>query len=117
MNDKELYLGILNSIPYPVVFVDLNHIIRFMNKAAEYHYYSERGLEPLIGKSIFNCHKEERSRESIGKIVDGFKTDAKEKFLHVNDRNLRVYVTPVKNHANEVIGYYERFENNFQIRK
>ena len=117
MDDKELFKGILNSVPYPILFVDLNHIIRFMNKAAEYHYCTERGLEPLLGQSLFNCHRQEKSHEIIRKTVEGFKTDAKEILLHVNDRNLRVYITPVKNENNELIGYYERFENNYQIRQ
>ncbi len=117
MNKKELFKGILNSVPYPIVFVDLNHIIRFMNNAAKYHYYTERSLKTLIGQSIFKCHRKDKSKEIIRKIVEGFNTDAKEIFLHVNDRNLRVYITPVKNNKNELIGYYERFENNCQILK
>ena len=115
MNEKELLKGILNSIPYPIVYVDLEHIIRFMNNAAVYHYCTERGHESLIGQSIFKCHNEDKSKEMISKIVERFKTDAKEKFLQVSDRNLRVYITPVKNDKNELLGYYERFENNFAV--
>lgn len=115
MNEKELFKGILNSMPYPIVYVDLEHIIRFMNNAAVYHYSTERGHGSLIGQSIFKCHGENKSKEMITRIVERFKTDAKEKFLQVNDRNLRVYITPVKNDRNKLIGYYERFENNFAI--
>jgi len=115
MKEKEIFKGILNSIPYPIVYVDLEHIIRFMNTAAVYHYCTERGHGPLIGQSIFTCHKEHKSREIMSRIVEKFKTDAKEKFLYVNDRNLRIYITPVKNGKNELIGYYQRFENNFAI--
>lgn len=117
MNEKELLKGILNSIPYPIVYVDLEHVIRFMNNAAVYHYCTERGHGDLIGQSIFKCHNEDKSREMISKTVDRFKTDAKEKFLQVNDRNLRIYITPVKNDKNALIGYYERFENNFAINR
>ena len=115
MNELELLRGILNSIPYPVVYADLEHTIRFMNNAAVYHYCQERGHEDLIGQSLLACHHENRSKEVIRKTVESFKNDAKEKFLCVNDRNLRVYITPVKNDKNELIGYYERFENNFAI--
>ncbi|MEE4164426.1 MAG: PAS domain-containing protein [Desulfocapsaceae bacterium] len=115
MNETEVLKGILNSIPYPIVYVDLEHIIRFMNNAAVYHYCTERGHEPLVGRSIFSCHKQEKSKDMIIKTVERFKSDAKEKFLQVSDRNLRIYITPVKNDRNELIGYYERFENNFAI--
>ena len=30
--------GILDSYPYPIVFVDDTYTIRFMNRYAEYHY-------------------------------------------------------------------------------
>ena len=34
--------GILDSYPYPIVFVDDTYTIRSMNRYAEYHYYQER---------------------------------------------------------------------------
>ena len=30
---------IVDALPYPVVFVDAENIIRFMNKAARFHYH------------------------------------------------------------------------------
>lgn len=39
MEDLEMLKGILNSYSYPIVFVDNEYIIRFMNKNAQYHYY------------------------------------------------------------------------------
>lgn len=44
---------ILNSIPYPILFVNCDHIIMYMNDAAQYHYHKERGYENLLGKSLF----------------------------------------------------------------
>lgn len=64
MEEIEMLNGILNSYPYPIVFVDNDYIIRYMNRNAEYHYYEERGYKDLIGKSLFECHSNEKS-ESI----------------------------------------------------
>ena len=64
MEEIEMLNGILNSYPYPIVFVDNDYIIRYMNRNAEYHYYEERVYKDLIGKSLFECHSNEKS-ESI----------------------------------------------------
>ena len=44
-----MYKGILDSYPYPIVFVDNDYIIRFMNQYAKYHYYQQRNYDNLIG--------------------------------------------------------------------
>lgn len=108
--------AIVESLPYPVVFVDLDHIIRYLNPAARYHYYQERGHKDLVGRSVFDCHANPASKKQIEEIVRRFRSDSKELFLKVNDRNLRVYVTPVRSSKGELIGYYERFEMNLSLR-
>jgi DUF438 domain-containing protein len=60
---------ILDAIPHPIVFVDCDHIIRYMNKRAKYHYYEERGYRDLIGRSLFDCHHE-NSRKTIETIIE-----------------------------------------------
>ncbi len=112
MNEKTLKC-ILDAIPAPVVFVDTDHVIRFLNRKAEFHYYKERGYQDLIGKSIFGCHNE-KSKEAILNIFEKFKKNGAEVFLKVNARNERVYMTPVRDDSGELIGYFERFENNVQ---
>ena len=104
---------ILDALPFPIVFVDTNHIIRLMNKRAKFHYYEERGYRDLIGKSVFECHNE-TSKERILKIVETLKNHGREVFLTVTGKNERLYVTPVRDEAGEVIGYFERFEGNYQ---
>jgi DUF438 domain-containing protein len=111
MDETTLRL-ILDAFPFPIVFVDTDHMIRFMNKRACYVYYDERGYRDLVGKSIFICHNE-KSKEAIVGIVETLKNHGKEFFLTVNGRNERVYVTPVRNDDGELVGYFERFEGNF----
>lgn len=82
MEKIEMLEGILNSYPYPIVFVDNDYIIRFMNKNAQYHYYEERGYKNLIGKSLFDCHSNEKSIERIKKVTKELKAMEK-KCLYV----------------------------------
>ena len=112
MDEKTLRL-ILDALPFPVVFVDVSHTIRFLNKRAKYHYYEERGYGDLIGVSVFKCHNE-KSHERITDIVEKLKNHGREIFLGVSEKNERVFVTPVRDDEGELIGYFERFEGNYQ---
>jgi DUF438 domain-containing protein len=103
--------AILDSIPYPIVFVDTSHIIRYLNKRAKYHYYQERGYKDLVGKSVFDCHKDISKDKIIG-IVERLANHEQEFFLKVSVRNERIYITPVRDGDGNLIGYYERFELN-----
>ncbi len=114
MNNEQMMSYILDSYPYPIVFVDCEHIIRYMNKRAKYHYYEERGYRDLIGKSLFDCHNNPKSEEAIRAIIEKMKNHAPEMFLKVSSSNERIIITPVRNEEGELIGYFERFEQNVQ---
>ena len=43
-------LAILDAYVYEIVFVDRNHIVRYMNKTAKERY----GNRVIIGNSLFN---------------------------------------------------------------
>jgi DUF438 domain-containing protein len=103
---------ILDSIPYSIVFVDTEHIVRFLNRCAKYRYYQERGYSELIGKSIFDCHNE-KSVGAIKEAFERFKNHGQEEFLKVSVRNERIYITPVRDDNGNLLGYSERFEANF----
>ena len=104
---------ILDSIPYPILFVDCDHIIRYMNNSAKYHYYTEKGYKDLIGKSLLDCHNEQ-SRGKIIEAVEKLKNHGNEIFLGVSVKNQRMYINPVRDENGELIGYFERFELNLQ---
>jgi len=114
MQKDQMLSYILDSYPYPVVFVDCDHIIKYMNKRAEYHYYQERGYRDLIGKSIFDCHQNPKSEEMIKAVVAKLRNHANEIFLKVSDSNQRIYIVPVRDENGDLIGYFERFEMNLQ---
>ncbi|MFC1998266.1 PAS domain-containing protein [Chloroflexota bacterium] len=64
MISKETCLAILDTINHPIVFVDNDHVIRYLNEAAMERYYKVKDYSDLIGKSIFECHTE-KSWEQI----------------------------------------------------
>ena len=79
--DKNIIMkSILDSYPYPIVFVDKEYIIRFLNRYAEYHYYKERGYEDLIGKSLLDCHDTEQGKEKIRQAFTSLQNNGKEIF-------------------------------------
>ena len=49
--NAEILAAILDAYAYEVVFVDRDHIVRFLNKAAKKKY----GSMVKVGNSIFNC--------------------------------------------------------------
>ncbi len=102
MDMNVIMKGILDSYPYPIVFVDDTYTIRFMNRYAEYHYYQERGYGPLLGKSLFDCHNTPAARE---------------RFVSVNTRNQRIYMQPVRDGEGKLIRFFERFELNLEVRR
>lgn len=85
--------------------------------ASEYHYYQERGYGPLLGKSIFDCHDQESSKQRIRAAFEKMKKDGKEIFLKVNARNQRLYMQPVRDESGRLIGFFERFELNLEVRQ
>jgi nitrogen-specific signal transduction histidine kinase len=79
MDENEIRKYVLDAFPYPVIFVDTDHIIRYLNKAARYRYYEVRGYGELIGKSVFECHSE-GSKEKILQAVEKLKNHGNEIF-------------------------------------
>lgn len=113
MTEEQIKSYILDSIPYPIVFVDTDHVIRYLNATAKHHYYTIRGYRDLIGKSLFDCHGE-MSAEKVKAIVEKLKRHANEVFLNVTVNNYRLYINPVRDEHGELVGYFERFEMNLQ---
>ena len=113
MNREETFEAILDSIPYRIVFVDTDHIIRYLNKEARHHYYDVRGYDDLVGKSIFECHSE-KSKEMLIAAVEKLRNHGNAIYLGVSVYNERKYINPVRNEKGELIGYFERFERNLR---
>ena len=57
---KEILESILDAYSYEIVFVDRQHIVRYMNKTAKKRY----GDRVQINQSLFNCHNENSKKEN-----------------------------------------------------
>ena len=100
-------MALLNSLKDPIVFVDTEHIIRYMNPAA-IENYAKRGGAELIGKSIMDCHNETSCatiREVFAEMIEG-----KEEQLIASKETKRVYMRAVRADDGSLLGYYERYE-------
>ena len=105
----KIYETILETINSPIVFVDNDHIIRYLNKAARIRYYERRGYSELIGKPLFECHNPS-SREHIKRLHEKLLAGEDEIFLKVNKDQEKITVVGVRDPDGQLVGYYERFE-------
>lgn len=103
---EEVLYGILDAYPYEIVFVDRNHMVRYMNKTAKERY----GQRVKIGQSLFLCHNE-NSKIKIDKFLQRADNGENEMFETLNSKTgEREFFVPVRNYQGQVIGYFERHE-------
>lgn len=109
--NEEVLKAILDSYPYEVVFVDLNHTVQYMNAAAKRRYPGR----VRIGQSLFNCHNE-GSKGKIEKFLERAENGEDEMFEVYNTKTgEREFFTPVRDNSGKVIGYFERHEVHWDI--
>ena len=103
--DDRLLERIFDSWNKPVVFVDSDHVIRYMNRPAR-RTYARWG--DVIGKSLFHCHNEtscRKIREAWEEILAGAR-----EVLITDSAKHRVYMRAVRDEEGALIGYYERYD-------
>jgi DUF438 domain-containing protein len=105
MEQKELLAAILDSLDEEVVFVDNQHIIRFVNIFGK-KKYAKHG--DLLGKSIFDCHNP-HSGELIKDCYVKLQNGAEEVLFSENEKRC-VYMRAVRDEKGQLLGYYERFK-------
>lgn len=97
----------MNSLIEPFLFVDAEHVIRYMNKAAVEHY-EKWGGAAILGKSIFDCHNEDSCRMML-EVFEALKSGEEERMISENEKR-RIYMRAVRDASGELLGYYERYE-------
>jgi ribosomal protein S12 methylthiotransferase accessory factor len=102
--DPGLYPAIVESLKAPVLVADIDHVIRYMNRAAIEHY-SEG--EALIGRSLLDCHDEE-SRRVIRRVLPALQAGEDERLI-TDDEKWRIWMRAIRDPSGRVIGYYERY--------
>jgi nitrogen-specific signal transduction histidine kinase len=101
----ELLAALLDGLAEPVMFVDADHVIRYMNKAALTHY--KQGAA-LLGTSLMDCHNEQSEaqiREIWARLQAG-----EEEVLYHEKPHVRLYMRGVRDAEGGLIGYTERQE-------
>ncbi|MEI7825553.1 MAG: PAS domain-containing protein [Chlorobiaceae bacterium] len=106
MSDTAVRLDyFLDSLKDAFVFCDLDHVIRYMNKAAFVRYV---GRPAAVGRSIFDCHNAE-SNAMIVSIVERFFAGEDDVFLS-DRKGERIFMRAVRDDVGALVGYYERYE-------
>jgi len=91
---------------FQLLFVNITHIITFMNKTAIEHY-KDQGGENLVGKSIFSRHNE----NSKMLILEGLKQLQRglDKVLLFENEEIKEYMLAVRDNST-LLGYFEIVE-------
>lgn len=100
MDKPDILSHILDTWNKPIVFVDTNHTILYMNTPAKTHY-SKWG--DATGKNIFHCHNERSSqiiKDSFAKLESG-----QEVVLIVSNEKHRVYMRGARDENGNLPGY------------
>ena len=104
MIDDGTLKAILDGLKDEVVFVDTEHMIRYMNKAA-IEFYKE-GVA-LVGTSLLDCHNEE-SNKMILEMFDRVNI-GEDEILFSQKEDPWIYFRAVRDSTGELLGYYERY--------
>ena len=104
METENIFKAIVDSLVEEIVFVDSEHIIRYMNPAGRKHYAR---FGDVTGQSLFACHNE-NSISRINNIYSQLQAGAKE-VLYLDDERHQVYMRAVRDKSGNLIGYYERY--------
>jgi len=99
---------ILDGLPGPVVFVDTDHIIRYMNTEGADQYEKSGGYD-LIGQSIMDCHNDNSCR-IIREVFDRMVNEGLDDVELYRRPGKIAYMTAVRDKNGELLGYYERYE-------
>ena len=105
MLEPAVMAALLDSLVGPLMYVDTDHVIRYMNKAAIAHY---RGGATLLGSSVLDCHTEQQ-QAALLEIVEAMQSGEEER-LTIEDESRRIYMRAVRDGEGRLLGYYERYE-------
>ncbi len=103
--DYDLLNAFMDSLKDPFLFVDTNHIIRYLNKTARNHF---KEGDDLLNRSLLDCHNE-HSRRIIIENLEAFKNGEDERLIH-NTEKKRLFMRAVRDDNGQLLGYYERYE-------
>ena len=101
----DFYAAVLDSLKDPVLVAGPDHVIRYMNRAAQAHYTQGASL---LGTSLLACHNAQ-SQQMIRDIWEAMH-DGLEERLITDGAKTRIYMRAVRGPDGALLGYYERYE-------
>lgn len=105
------FRSIVEQDTSPVVICNLDHIIIYMNPAAQ-DRYAGRGGAGLVGRSLLDCHGPQ-SVEQIKRVTAWFGESAAHNVLYTfrsEKENKDVFMVALRDENGTLIGYYEKHE-------
>jgi DUF438 domain-containing protein len=105
MEKQRALLFLIDDLKDPIVLVDNDHIIRYMNKSAKQRY---QRFGDVVGRSIFECHNQ-NSCKDINDAFSKLKGGQEEVLISSNEKR-RLFMRAVFDEKKELWGYYERYE-------
>ncbi len=105
MEREALLEAFVDSIGHPFLFVDNDHVIRYISRPGIEHYGSG---EELLGKSIFDCHNQ-RSCEVIREVHAALQAGEEERMITDSGKH-RIWMRAVRSRDGSLLGYFERYE-------
>ncbi|MBW7997784.1 MAG: PAS domain-containing protein [Candidatus Glassbacteria bacterium] len=110
MGMEKLLEAFVCGIPDPVVITDTDHMVLYMNQAAIDLF---EGGEALLGKSLFDCHKEESGRimeEVLERLKAGeVEVQITERQGEDPENRQRTFMRAIRDRDGNLLGYYERY--------
>jgi len=105
MEPLEMLSIVLDNWHKPLIYVDCNHIICYLNKPAK-KKYAKYG--DVIGKCLLDCHNENSCRliqEGFARLQTGT-----EEVLLSDTAKSRYYIHAVRDEEGHLLGYYDRYD-------
>ena len=112
MELNAFFKSVVDQDPQAIVICDPQHIILYMNPAAQAKY-AKRGCPPPVGRSVLDCHSP-ASRERIDRVVKWFAESPEHNLIytfHKTPDNIDLYMVALRDADGKLIGYYERHES------
>ena len=103
---QEQLLGILETIPVDISFVDENDLVRFWNKHETRVFKRPHGV---LGKSVQNCHPQ-HSVDKVNQILSDFKSgqrDSAEFWIDLRGMKVSIRYFTVRDKSGRYLGTLE----------
>lgn len=103
---KEELLGILNSLPVDITFVNKDDTFTYFNEARERAFNRNRAS---LGRQVQRCHPQ-RSVHMVNQILDDFRSGRKDSehfWIHMGDKYVYISYFAVRNEKGEYLGCLE----------